>query len=117
MWFQLFFYVLFCFVRCLNFDISQGQLGKVSEIYFLNGDLPQSLQASTARVCHEDTRALLKAEGLLASLQGGAVVLLTIHIEPNLLMLDRQRKAVHCCVISSTLKEATSIVSASPGSL
>lgn len=54
----------------------------------------KSLQASTSCICHEDTRALLKAEGLQASLQGGAVVLLTIHIEPNLLMLDRQRKAV-----------------------
>lgn len=54
----------------------------------------KSLQASTARICHEYTRALLKAEGLLASLQGGTVVLLTIHIEPNLLMLDRQRKAI-----------------------
>ncbi len=81
------------FVRCLNFDISQGQLGKSFWVFFLNGDLHKSLQASTARVCHEDTRALLKAEGCWLLFRGRCG---TPHnpYKPNLLMLDRQRKAV-----------------------
>lgn len=54
----------------------------------------KSLQASTACICHKDARAWLKAEGLLASLQRCAVVLLTVHIEPNFLILDRQCEAV-----------------------